>query len=187
MATIYLVRHGKAETLWGTGGDPGLDRMGHEQAEEAARSLASLGPLQIVSSPLTRALETSKPLADIWNVTPRVDDRIGEIPCPVQDSADRRQWLHQVMALNWGDLDGNLRTWRRGVIEAIRELEEDTVLFSHFIAINAVVGAATGDDRVVSFWPQNASITMIDVNPSVLTLRNRGVEDIHQDGKNIRV
>ena len=30
------------------------------------------------------------------------------------------------------------------------------VVFSHFIAINAAVGYATGDDRVVSFRPDNA-------------------------------
>ncbi len=46
-------------------------------------------------------------------------------------------------------------------------------------AINVVVGEATGEDRVVCFWPGNGSITTIDVNKSVLRLIKLGVEDTH--------
>jgi len=187
MARIYLVRHGKAKGEWGAERDPSLDQVGREQAKAAALSLASLGPLKIVSSPYTRTLETSMPLADIWNVTPSVDERIGEIPSPVEDPADRLQWFHKVMALKWLDLDGNLKAWRSGIIGALCGFEEDTVLFSHSFAINVVVGKATGEDSVVCFWPENGSITTIDVNKSVLRLIKRGVEDTHKDWKNINV
>lgn len=185
MARIYLVRHGKAKGEWGAERDPSLDLVGCEQAKAAARSLASLGPLKIVSSPYARTLETALPLAEIWNVTPSVDERIGEIPSPVEDLADRLQWFRKVMTLTWLDLGGNLKAWRRGVIGALHEFEEDTVLFSHSIAINVVVGEATGDDRVVCFWPENGSITTIDVNKSVLRLIKRGIEDAHKNWKNI--
>lgn len=187
MARIYLVRHGKAKGQWGEERDPGLDPMGREQARTAARSLAPLGPLKIVSSPYARALETSVPLAEIWNVTPRVDERIGEIPSPVEDLADRLQWLHRLVALKWLSLERNLKDWRSGFIGALCEFEEDTVLFSHSIAINAAVGEATGDDRVVCFWPENGSITTIDVNKSALSLIKGGVEDAHRSWKNIKV
>jgi broad specificity phosphatase PhoE len=91
------------------------------------------------------------------------------------------------MALKRLDLDGNFKVWKSGVIEVLCEFEEDTVLFSHSIAINVVVGEATGEDRVVCFWPQNGSITTIDVEKSVLSLVKRGVEDAHKDWKNINV
>ncbi|MBW1780987.1 MAG: histidine phosphatase family protein [Deltaproteobacteria bacterium] len=187
MARIYLVRHGKAKGEWATERDPGLDPVGREQAKAAARSLAPLGPLKIVSSPYARTRETSMPLAEIWNVTPTVDERIGEIPSPVEDLADRLRWFQKVMALRWLDVDANLKAWRRGVIEALHECEEDTVLFSHAIAINVVVGEATGDDRVVCFWPENSSITTVDATQSVLRVIHRGVEDAHKDWKNIKV
>lgn len=187
MGIVYLVRHGRAKDEWGAEPNPGLDPVGLEQAEEVAHALSSFGPFSIVSSPYARALETSKPLADIWNVTPSVDERIGEIPSPEGDPEDRRQWLRQVMAQRWSDLDEELKTWRRNVIEAIRELEKDAVLFSHFIAINVAVGEATGDDRVICSWPQNASITTIDVKHSGFILCEIGTEDTHHNWKNIKV
>jgi phosphohistidine phosphatase SixA len=129
MARIYLVRHGKAKGEWGAERDPSLDLVGCEQAKAVARSLASLGPLKIISSPYARTLETALPLAEIWNVTPSVDERIGEIPSSVEDLADRLQWFRKVMTLTWLDLGGNLKAWRRGVIGALHEFEEDTVFF----------------------------------------------------------
>ena len=54
MAKIYMVRHGRAEDVLGESMDPGLDALGHSQAEAVAQKLASLGPLPILSSPLRR-------------------------------------------------------------------------------------------------------------------------------------
>ena len=47
-------------------------------------------------------------------------------------------------------------------------------IFTHFVAINAVISAATGDDRVLSFQPDHASITTFDVKAGKLTLVERG-------------
>ncbi len=49
-------------------------------------------------------------------------------------------------------------------------------IFSHFVAINAAVSAATGDDRVLSFRPGNASITVFETDGTRLTLIERGLE-----------
>jgi hypothetical protein len=45
------------------------------------------------------------------------------------------------------------------------------------VVINAVVGAATGDDRVLHFRPAHTSITVVDVGPrGEITLIERGHE-----------
>jgi broad specificity phosphatase PhoE len=50
-------------------------------------------------------------------------------------------------------------------------------VFSHFIAINAVIGAATGDDRVVIASLDNCSITVFDVpGDGTLSLVSTGGE-----------
>ena len=54
-----------------------------------------------------------------------------------------------------------LQAWRQGVLAAVEKLTDETAVFSHFIAINAVVGLLTGDDRVVVFRPGHASITKL--------------------------
>ncbi len=55
--------------------------------------------------------------------------------------------------------------FRDRVLRAIRATTTDTVVMTHFLAINAVVGAATGDDRVVCFAPGHCSCTVVDLDP----------------------
>ena len=178
MAKIYLVRHGKATAGWGMEKDPGLDDLGRAQAKAAALVLAPLGPLPIITSPLTRTRETSSPLAKIWDIEPQIEKRVGEIRFPSGNQSDRVQWLHSIMGDKWSNLDPALKVWRRQVIAALYSCHADCVVFSHFIAINAAVGHATGDDRVVSFRPDNCSITIMETNGNSLFLIERGVEAV---------
>ena len=178
MAKFYLVRHGKATAGGGMQKDPGLDDLGRAQAKAAALALAPLGTLPIITSPLTRTRETSRPLAEIWGIEPLVEKRVGEIRFPSENSANRVKWLKKIMTARWPILDEDLQRWRREVIEALCACEMDCVVFSHFIAINAAVGHATGDDRVVSFRPDNCSITIMETGINTLTLLERGVEAI---------
>ena len=161
MAKLYLVRHGKATAGWDEDYDPGLDELGRSQARRAAQALKPLGILRIISSPLARARETAIPLAEAWGCSVEIEERVGEIPPPGKGLKDRGVWLGEVMTQKWPDLSRDLRVWREGVIEALLSLDRETVVFSHFIAINAAVGKATGDERVLSFMPHNGSITVI--------------------------
>ncbi|MCP4624925.1 MAG: histidine phosphatase family protein, partial [bacterium] len=174
MTRIYLVRHGQAASGRGLELDPGLDDTGRFQATAAAQKLAPLGPIPIISSPRARARETARPLAEIWNIKPVTEDRVGEIRFPSETPSDRIHWLKEVMADQWPVLDQDLRQWRREVIDAMLSVDKDTAIFTHYIAINAAVGHAIEDDRVVSFSPDNASITILETNGSNLCLVERG-------------
>jgi broad specificity phosphatase PhoE len=81
-----------------------------------------------------------------------------------------------VMADQWPNLDRDLQQWRQEVIEALLSIKTDAIVFTHFIAINAAVGFVIGDDRVVSFRPDNASITILETNANKICLVERGVE-----------
>ncbi len=61
----------------------------------------------------------------------------------------------------WRTLPGDLQQWRHALIDRLLDIEEDSVVFCHFVAINVAVGAATADDRLVCFRPDNGSITRI--------------------------
>lgn len=175
---LYLVRHGKAASAWSEAADPGLDDRGREQAEKVAGELASLGPLDIVTSPLARARETAEPLARAWGVTPRVDPRVGEIESPGGDVSGRSAWLYTIMRKNWIDLDPALQQWRQRVMEALLSLSSDTVVFTHYVAINVAVGSAVNDNRVIVFSPDNCSVTKMDNKGGCLALVERGVEAV---------
>lgn len=187
MSRLYLVRHGKAAAGWAEDFDPGLDGLGKEQAKGVAQALAHLGPLDVITSPLLRAQETAEPLSDIWGCTQRIEERVGEIPSPTKDLMGRAQWLQDVMEERWSNLGEDLHSWRRAVFEALLALDTDTVVFTHFIVINAVVGVATGDRRVVCFWPDNGSITTVEADGSSLNLIERGDEPVMEDGSGPRI
>jgi len=176
MAKLYLVRHGNATAGWGMEKDPGLDDLGRVQAKTAALTLAPLGPLPIITSPLARTRETSRPLAEIWRTEAKVEPRVGEIRFPSETPSDRIRWLKEVMIDQWPNLDRHLRHWRQEVIEALVSIDTDTVVFTHYIAINVAVGYATEDNRVVCFSPDNASITVMEANGTNLNLVKRGDE-----------
>lgn len=163
MTRLTLVRHGHAAAGWGEDADPGLDAAGRAEADAMARALGPLGPLPVVVSPLRRTRETAAPLERQWAVEARVEPGVGEIVSPTADLAARRSWLREVMAGRWSDVDDAVHDWRRRVIDTLAAIGEDTVVVTHFVAINVVAGWATGDDRVMCFAPGYCSWTVVDV------------------------
>ncbi len=178
MPTIVLVRHGRAEAGFGSHRDPGLDDVGHAQAEATAEQLAARfeEAVPIYSSPLKRAQETAAALARRWRSEVVLEPRVAEIPSPTEDLRERARWLQGVMAGKWTDLPPELLRWRQGLIDCVLGFETDTVVFCHFIAINVVVGAATGAEELIVFRPDNASVTVIRTDSRKLALITLGDE-----------
>jgi broad specificity phosphatase PhoE len=177
MARIYMVRHGKAEAGFGEGMDPGLDALGHQQAQAVAQKLQPLGPLTILSSPLRRTQETAQPLARLWSRTPIIEPAVAEIPSPKGMTLEGRAiWLRNLMAGSWRGVTPELAEWREACIASVAGLTNDTVIFSHYVAINVLAGGATGDDRVVTFSPDNCSVTTFETDGVILRLVEKGGE-----------
>lgn len=176
MARILLVRHGKAAAGWDGHADPGLDPLGHTQAVLVADTLAVEGPLAVVSSPLARARETAEPLAEAWGAEIAIETRVAEIPSPSEDLAERSAWLREAMAGTWTDLGAPWTQWRDALVDYLCSITEDTVIFSHFVAINAAVGHAEGSDALVGFRPDNGSVTRLVNDGGTLVVETRGAE-----------
>ena len=174
MAKIHLVRHGQAAAGFGTHRDPGLSELGRSQAEAVADMLAPLGPLAVFSSPLARAYETAQPLAARWQVEITLEPRVAEIPSPSDHLEARSAWLREAMQGTWRDLGALHVTWRNEVVRCLLEAEADCVMFSHYVAINAAVGAAQHDDRLLRFSPDNCSVTTLDNSHGALTVVSLG-------------
>ena len=159
---IYLVRHAKTAESWRTALDAPLSETGHRQADSTAQDLASLGPLPLWSSPLQRARQTAAPLASLWRTDVHIEPRITEIPAPSAGPKIRGEWLVQTLTAKWSAMESELKEWRDNVLDALSEVTEDTVMVTHYVVVNAVVGAATGDDRVICFHPDNTDTTVVD-------------------------
>ncbi len=159
---IYLIRHGEAAEHWHEADDPGLSELGHQQAAETARKLLpQLGQdVRLISSPMVRAQETAQPLADALGLKPIIVEPFREIPTPV-DRADRQAWLRTIARQNWQDQHGMVRDWHAALLGELSQVREHTVIFTHFMVLNAIVGSLQQRDRVVCFLPANTSVTTV--------------------------
>ena len=180
MALVHLVRHGRAAAGWDLDPDPGLDAVGAQQAVHLADRLAPVAvtaPLPILTSPLRRCQETAAPLAARWAVAPLVEPAVAEIPSPPGVPMGRRvAWLRHVMAGEWADLDAPYAAYRDRVVAAVTAMDADSVVVSHFVAINAVIGDCLGDDRIVIRSLDNTSVTVVETTPDGLVLVAAGHE-----------
>jgi probable phosphoglycerate mutase len=81
---IYLIRHGESSynvehRLQGQSDEPVLSARGREHAQSVAAAMAALPIEAIYSSPLRRALETARPVAEALKLSVVTDDRLKEI------------------------------------------------------------------------------------------------------------
>jgi len=180
MATVRLVRHGRAAGGWDADPDPGLDEVGLVQAEVVADLLAPLRDddrPHLVTSPLRRCQETAAPLAARWGTTPVVEPLVAELPSPEGVPCGQRvPWLQAAIAGTWSALGPRYLGYRDAVVTYVAGLAEDTVVVSHFIAINTVIGRCTGSDRVMVSRLDNTSVTVVETSPAGLTLVSVGNE-----------
>lgn len=185
MARLYLIRHGKPASTWGGAeADPGLDETGRAQAQAACEWLMGLPavdrPKRVVSSPLRRCRETAEPTARALGVDIEIDPTVGEIPTPkALPEPERPAWLRRAFAGTWVQIEGDLDygAWRAAIAESLIR-RGDTAVFSHYVAINAVVSKLTDDERVLCFRPDHASITVLETDGEALTLVERGAEAV---------
>ena len=183
MKRLFLLRHAEPVTAWGADGpDPGLSERGHAQAAAAADALLALGLKAVVSSPMRRCRETAAPLAIALNTEAIIETRVSEVVAPA-GVTDRRGWLRENFAWadgakrrTWASVDPRLRAWREDVLAGLRALPADAAVFSHFIAINVILSAATGRDETIVCRPNHASITEISIDGDAIRLVKLGEE-----------
>jgi hypothetical protein len=126
-------------------------------------------------------METAAPYAQLVGRAPSREPRVSEVAAPA-GVADRRAWLLQNFpwrggeARAWSDLDPALRAWRDQMLGFIRGLDRDCAVFTHFIAINVIVGAALARDETIVCRPGYASITEIALEGAALRVACLGDE-----------
>jgi broad specificity phosphatase PhoE len=177
MPRLYLVRHAEPAALWGAHPDPGLSELGHSQAAQVAARLITLSATHLITSPLARCQETAKPTEERLSQKASINRAVAEIPVP-QSVKDHRTWLTTLMSGAWSDshVEDQIKAWRAGVADALLTLTEDTIVFSHFVAINAAVSTAMSRDDVTVFKPGHASITILDAVDGALRVVELGQE-----------
>ncbi|WOR16252.1 histidine phosphatase family protein [Hyphomonas sp. FCG-A18] len=173
---ITLVRHGEAAAGWGDHPDPGLSDTGYAQAQAVASSLSTRSVSLILTSPMQRCRETAHALEKVLDQTALVTPEVSEIPTPEDLQQDRVDWLKGLMAGNWSDTPPVIQDWRQALIAKIVTLPDNTVVFTHFVAINAIVSGLEGSDAAVVFRPTYCSQTILERAADRLQVTRRGAE-----------
>ena len=80
------------------------------------------------------------------------------------------------MRQRWNEQEQAIVGWRDGMMRALAELGADSVVFTHFLVINTVVGQLRGRDETLQFWPANGSITTLERRAGRLLVVSLGEE-----------
>ncbi|HEV2993964.1 MAG TPA: histidine phosphatase family protein [Acidimicrobiia bacterium] len=191
---IILVRHGETEAnraglLLGRA-DPPLTARGVRQAAALARALARVSTPTLITSPLTRAVQTATTIGDATGTTPVVEPRLTELDYGAWDErplvelpADvAAQWrADPTFAPPGGE---SLVALRERVAPCTAELldraQDDTVIaVSHVSPIKATILVALGlpDELAWRLRLDLASISRLAAGPTgpVLVTYNQSV------------
>ncbi len=173
---LYLVRHGQPQAGFGEDPDPGLNELGHRQAAALAKRLEPLGRLSLISSPLQRARDTAVPFERRWKCEARIEPVVAEIPSPGQDLAERAAWIRRALRGRWSDLPQFYQDWKEHLVAFLCSLQTSSLITTHFVAINAAVGVARKDERMVCFEPDHCSCTVLEQVDGTLRIVTLGRE-----------
>jgi broad specificity phosphatase PhoE len=61
-------------------------------------------------------------------------------------------------------------------VEKLLGIQEDSVIFSHFVAINAAFAHAMNDERIMAFSPTHTSVTIFETDGKQLHVLEKGEE-----------
>ena len=175
MIKIFLVRHGEASEGW-TSQDPPLSELGKSQAKslmafvDSVFDENSINNTNVISSPLNRCKETASLALEKKNLEIAINENFKELPSPTLDLEKRVNWLRRILPLTWPELlkdketmesAVNFNQWKENIMNNIYSLKKDTIIFTHFVVINVVIGEILKSDRIINFQPSNCSITEI--------------------------
>jgi broad specificity phosphatase PhoE len=180
MTRVFLARHAEpAKSPEVPHANWPLSRFGRNQADYLADRLQEFAPLKVVSGPSVRCKESAEFASKRLGTSVKVEARVGEI-IPPRGTTDVYAWLLQNFsferAVHWSQLDANVNNWRNGNIQAIRDLKEDTVVFTHFANINAITASALHLENTIVCRPDYASITEFSVVNGDIRLVMHGTE-----------
>lgn len=180
---VYLVRHGQSEwnvlrLTQGQTAHPRLTDLGREQAAEAAELVAAdlvsrgLTASRLVTSDLTRAVETAAVIGNRLGLTAELDARLREQHLGRLEGRSYEETWAVAETLDWSDpntpIEGGecLMAVRQRMAAAVGSLSPSAVnvVVSHGDSIRAVIAHLTGSAPNDAAWVEvrNGSVVRFD-------------------------
>jgi len=185
VARLVLVRHG--ETEWSKSGqhtgrtDIPLTDRGREEGLHVRDRLAGWTFGRVLSSPLSRALDTAR-LAGFGDDVETVEDLLewdyGEYEglTTADIRASRPRWSLWADGAPGGESAADVGTRVDGLLKELRDLEDDSLLFAHGHLLRVLaarwLGLTPADGRLFALDPATISILGYERETSVIDLWN---------------
>tara|TARA_Y200000002_G_C22590677_1_gene625062 strand:- start:33 stop:596 length:564 start_codon:yes stop_codon:yes gene_type:complete len=162
---LIFIRHGEASDAWNNHPDPGLSKTGISQSNDLLnnKDLEALGSYSFISSPKLRAIETAKPLVKKFNKELKIDNDFIEIPSENIDLNDRQDWIQKIIKTNKKDLPDYVKLWSENIYKKTISFKKNSIIFTHFMVINALISDITSSDTLLYFHPGYTSIVKIKI------------------------
>ena len=176
---IYLIRHGEAEKSWEEDSDPGLSDLGKQQSKEIIEIMIEElkgKEFRLLTSPLKRAQQTAMPLQKFTGINIEIDETFAEIPSPGIPLKERKEWLKNLFDKNLKSFEGVQENWMQLILKKIPSINQNTVIFTHFMVINCLVSWLENKETMVNFYPDNCSITKLEISNGLVSLSKKGEE-----------
>jgi probable phosphoglycerate mutase len=179
--TLYLVRHGQSQwnvqrRIQGQSAGIDLTELGHRQAAETAARLRDSGATRVISSDLTRAVQTAGPIAAALGVDVQLAPGLREHSMGMLEGSYSEEVWKSHPEVVWTDADhrfegGETRreVYERVAATLIQVLEfaspQPTVLVSHGDAIRQALAWLSGEPADALAWRDvaNGSITTVTI------------------------
>jgi broad specificity phosphatase PhoE len=177
---LYIVRHAQSEENRGehddAEGDAPLSEVGREQAKRLGERFARQRVDAVYSSPMLRAQQTARAIADSWGVTIGTLDDLREVDMgdaqddPNSYSEEAMQALRErfTQRPTWDAFPGSegSASARKRIVGAMDRVIEEcagkkVAIVAHGMVIMTYVSHVLGLKRDMVFYPFNASITSI--------------------------
>jgi phosphoserine phosphatase len=187
---IYIVRHG--ETTWNAVGryqgrlETPLSPLGQAQAQALAAALRDARIRRIISSPLSRCVQTALPLSMITGVPIETDDRLLEIAHGTWQGRYREEiarteperfmmWRNHPEQVHFPEgesLEDVLNRWKSFVHDFIPDA--NTLLMTHDVVVRIAILERTGRpiSELRTIRALNAAYCTFDVEGGTWTLLN---------------
>jgi 2,3-bisphosphoglycerate-dependent phosphoglycerate mutase len=179
---LLLIRHAEPERVFGVEGgapaDPGLTPLGQRQAKALAAWLESEPIDAIWASPLRRALDTARPLADALGLAVQTEDALAEydrdhhtyLPVEERELLPDDPWLRLLAAPIAEVTDEQalafLERVRAGVERVIAAGGQRVVAVCHGGVVNAYLATVLETPRALFFFPEYTSVSRVRASRS---------------------
>ena len=110
---------------------------------------------------IARAIETADPLAKKFNKDIVLDNTFIEIPSKNIALNQKQNWLKKILNTKKDSLPKYIKIWSEEIFNKLITIENDSVIFTHFMVMNSIVSSLIKSETLLSFYPDYTSVLEI--------------------------